>query len=96
MNFGFEWDPDKAEANVRKHGVSFDEATTVFGDPFARTRPDPLHSVDEDRWITLGESEQGRLLVVVHTDSDDEVIRIISARPPTGREWRTYAESRRR
>ena len=96
MSFGFEWDPEKAEANVRKHGVSFDEASTVFGDPFARTRPDPLHSVDEERWITLGESEQGRLLVVVHTDSDDEVIRIISARPPTGREWRTYAESRRR
>ena len=94
MSFGFEWDPDKAEANARKHGVTFDEASTVFGDPFSRTRPDPLHSVDEDRWITLGESEQGRLIVVVHTDSDEEVIRIISARPPTGREWRTYAESR--
>jgi len=94
VSFGFEWDPDKAEANLRKHGVSFDEASTVFGDPFARTRPDPLHSVEEDRWITLGESEEGRLLVVVHTDSGDDVVRIISARPPTGREWRTYAESR--
>jgi len=94
VNFGFEWDPDKAEANLRKHGVSFDEASTVFGDPFARTRPDPMHSAEEDRWITLGESEQGRLLVVVHADSEDDVVRIISARPPTGREWRTYAESR--
>jgi uncharacterized DUF497 family protein len=49
MSFGFEWDPDKAESNLRKHGVSFDEASTVFGDPFARTRPDPLHSVSEER-----------------------------------------------
>ena len=95
MDFGFEWDPDKAEANERKHGVTFDEAGTVFGDPFARTRLDPLHSIGEERWVTLGQSEQGRLLVVVHTD-EGEIIRIISARPATGHERRTYAESRRR
>ncbi|HWK90154.1 MAG TPA: BrnT family toxin [Longimicrobium sp.] len=95
MDFGFEWDPEKARSNERKHGVTFDEAQTAFGDPFARTRPDPLHSREEYRWVTLGQSEQGRLLVVVHTDRG-ETIRIISARPATGREWRTYAESRRR
>ena len=95
MSFGFDWDPAKAESNQRKHGVSFDEASTVFGDPFARTRHDPLHSVGEERWVTLGQSEQGRLLVVVHTDQG-EAIRIISARPAPGREWRTYAVSRRR
>ncbi len=94
MSFGFEWDPDKAESNERKHGVTFDEASTVFGDPLSRTGPDPLHSEEEERWVTLGVSEQGRLLVVVHTDRG-EAIRIISARPATGREWRTYAESRR-
>ncbi|HET7231394.1 MAG TPA: BrnT family toxin [Longimicrobium sp.] len=93
MSFGFEWDTEKAASNQRKHGVSFDEAQTVFGDPFARTRPDPRHSPGEERWITLGVSEQGRLLVVVHADRG-EVIRIISARPATGHERRTYAESR--
>ena len=91
----FEWDAAKAAANEEKHGVTFDEAKTVFGDPYARSRPDPLHSSDEDRWITLGFSDDARLLVVVHTDRG-EVVRIISARPATGREWRTYAESRRR
>ena len=91
----FEWDPEKAEANERKHGVSFGEASTVFGDPYARTRPDPLHSFEEDRWVTLGYSEQGRLLVVVHTDRG-EMIRLISARLATGGERRTYAESRLR
>ena len=95
MEFGFEWDPGKAAANERKHGVTFDEASTVFGDPFARTRPDPLHSLDEERWVTLGQSDHGRLLVVVYTDRG-EVIRIISARPAPGRERRSYAESRRR
>ena len=54
MSFGFEWDPAKADANERKHGVTFDEASTVFGDPLARTRPDPVHSQDEERWVTLG------------------------------------------
>jgi uncharacterized DUF497 family protein len=95
MEFGFEWDPEKAAANERKHGVTFGEASTVFGDPFARTRPDPLHSLAEERWVTLGQSDHGRLLVVIHTDRG-EVIRIISERPATGRERRSYAESRRR
>jgi uncharacterized DUF497 family protein len=93
MDFGFEWDPNKAATNERKHGVTFDEASTVFGDPLARTRPDVLHSVGEERWVTLGLSEHGRLLVVVHTDQGD-VIRIISARPATGNERRTYAQAR--
>ena len=87
----FEWDPAKAEANEQKHGITFEVAKTVFGDPYARTRPDPLHSADEERWITLGFSDDARLLVVVHTDRDD-MVRIISARPATGREWRTYAD----
>jgi uncharacterized DUF497 family protein len=95
MDFGFEWDHEKAEANEHKHGVTFEEASTVFGDMHARTRPDPLHSIGEERWLTLGFSDEGRLLVVIHTDRG-EVVRIISARPATGREWRTYAESRRR
>lgn len=95
MSLDFEWDPDKAETNERKHGVTFDEASTVFGDPLARTRPDPLHSTHEERWVTLGLSDNRRLLVVVHTDRG-EAVRIISARPATGHERRTYAESRRR
>ena len=87
----FEWDPSKAASNVRKHGVSFEEASTVFGDPFSRTIPDPLHSDEEDRWVTVGLSAHMRTLVVVHTDRDDS-IRIISARRATRPERRDYEE----
>jgi uncharacterized protein len=86
----FEWDSRKAAANLSKHGVSFEEASTVFGDPLAVTIPDPLHSVDESRFVTLGQTSKALLVVVVHTDR--EVVRIISARRATARERRTYGE----
>ena len=85
----FDWDPLKAARNLIKHGVSFDEATTVFGDPFAGTIADPLHSVGEMRFVTAGNSASGRLLVVVHSDRA-VAIRIISARRATRRERRKY------
>jgi uncharacterized DUF497 family protein len=87
----FDWDPEKAKANFRKHGVSFDEATTVFFDDFSLTGDDPDHSKEEDRFITFGVSNTGRVLVVVHTDRDER-IRIISARPATPYERRLYEE----
>jgi uncharacterized DUF497 family protein len=64
----FEWDDEKAGANLKKHKVSFVEAATVFGDPLSVTSPDPDHSIDEDRFITMGTSESGHLLVVSHTE----------------------------
>jgi hypothetical protein len=73
----FEWDPRKAETNLRRHDVSFTEAGTVFGDDLAITVPDPDHSMDEDRYITIGWSNRRRLLMVAHTDRGDR-IRIIS------------------
>jgi len=75
----FEWDPKKAEQNLRKHSVSFDEAATVFYDPVAATFDDPDHSQTEQRYITVGFSSQQRLLVVAHTETEN-TIRIISAR----------------
>jgi uncharacterized DUF497 family protein len=87
----FEWDDAKAARNRKKHAIAFDEAATIFGDPLAVTFPDPDHSSDEDRYITLGTSERGRLLVVSHTDRDDR-IRIISARKATRRERKAYEE----
>ena len=89
----FEWDPNKAEINLRKHGVSFAEAGTVFGDELAITVPDPDHSDDENRYITVGWSNRRRLLIVSHTDRDDK-IRIISARELTPRERKTYEEEK--
>jgi uncharacterized DUF497 family protein len=86
----FEWDPRKAATNLAKHGVSFEEASTVFGDPLAVTIPDPLHSAGEARFVTSGQSSNGRLVVVIHTDR--EVVRIISARRATPRERREYGE----
>lgn len=91
-----EWDPGKAERNRKKHGVSFEEAARVFRDPLARTMADPDHSEDEDRFVTVGMSSRQRLLVVIHCDRDD-AIRLISARPATGRErWGHEAGRRRR
>lgn len=86
----FEWDPRKAGINLAKHGVSFEEASSVFGDPLAVTIRDPLHSIGEARFVTLGQSSKGLVVVVVHTDRD--VIRIISARRATPRERRKYGE----
>jgi uncharacterized protein len=85
----FEWDPGKAEPNTEKHGLSFEEAATAFGDSLSLTIPDPDHSEDEDRYILMGETAVGRLVVVVHTDREDTV-RIISARLATSRERRDY------
>jgi hypothetical protein len=87
----FEWDDSKAARNIAKHGVSFEEAATIFGDPLAMTYYDPDHSQDEDRFLTFGHSEEGKLLVVSHTDRDDR-IRIISARQATRRERKAYEE----
>lgn len=85
----FEWDPRKAEINLRKHNVSFTEAGTVFGDALSITVPDPDHSIDEDRYITIGWSNRRRLLIVSHTDRGNR-IRIISARELTPSERKTY------
>jgi uncharacterized DUF497 family protein len=86
----FEWDPEKARRNLAKHGVSFEDAATAFGDPLSITRFDPDHSDDEDRFLLLGATHIGQLVVVAHTDRGDRV-RIISARMATRRERRTYA-----
>jgi uncharacterized DUF497 family protein len=75
----FAWDPKKERANVKKHGISFQEATTVFGDPHAATIPDPDHSHGEPRFVTIGYSTSNRLVVVSHTE-EGENFRIISAR----------------
>ena len=85
----FTWDPAKAEENVLAHGVSFQEATTVFGDPLAGTIPDPDHSAGEERLITIGQSTAGQLLVVCHLEQGD-TIRIISARRATSHERKDY------
>jgi hypothetical protein len=83
------WDPKKATANIRKHGVDFHEAATVLNDPLSTTFPDPEHSRHEQRVLTVGLSTPGRLLVVAHTEERDTV-RIISARRATRRERRFY------
>jgi len=87
----FEWDPKKARNNLAKHGISFDEASTVFRDPLSITISDPLHSEDEERFVLTGCSCRNRLLVVVHTERGDR-IRIISARPATRSERLRYEE----
>jgi len=78
----FEWDKDKEKRNIRKHSISFDEAVTVFYDPVSATFADTDHSIEEDRFITIGYSSQRRLFVISHTERGD-AIRIISARPAT-------------
>ena len=78
----FEWDKDKERRNIRKHAISFDEAVTVFYDPVSATFADTDHSIEEDRFITIGYSSQRRLFVISHTERGD-AIRIISARPAT-------------
>jgi uncharacterized DUF497 family protein len=87
----FEWDDSKAESNVRKHGVTFDEALSVFYDPHQTAFYDPDHSEDEDREILMGHSRQGRLLVVIYTLRDD-AIRIVSARRATRKETKDHAQ----
>jgi len=87
----FEWDPGKARLNRRKHRVSFPEAASVFGDPLAVTYPDPDHSIAEQRFITVGMSSGGQVLIVGHADRGEN-IRIISARKTTQGERKHYEE----
>ena len=91
MPLTFEWDPRKAAQNHSKHGVTFEEAASAFGDPLSLTIGDPDHSTDEPRYVLLGRSRQGRLLVVVHVERGDNV-RVISARLATPRERKSYEE----
>ena len=88
---GFEWNARKAAGNLRKHGVSFDEAASVFFDPLSATGEDPDRSLEENRFVTFGVSSSGRLLVVAHVDRDDS-IRIITAREATRAERKLYEE----
>lgn len=92
MAIQFEWDSRKAHDNLAKHGVSFDEASTVFQDGLSITIADPLHFTDEERFVLIGHSCRNRLLVVVHVDRGVRT-RIISARPATKRERRNYEEN---
>ena len=92
MSLKFEWDPKKAESNLSKHGVSFEEALTVFGDPLARIFDDEDHSIEEQREIIIGHSVKERLLVVCFT-SQGESVRIFSARKATRRERKDYEEN---
>ena len=87
----FTWDPAKAAANFRKHGVTFEDASSVFRNPLAKVLPDPIHSEQEQRSLIIGNSAGGRLLLVVFTEADDQ-IRIISARDASVRERREYEE----
>ena len=88
----FQWDSRKAASNLKKHSVSFEDAATVFGDPLAATIPDPTHSTEEDRFVTIGMTARHLLVVVVHADRGDR-IRLISARPATRAEKKQYEES---
>ncbi len=90
----FEWDNEKAGQNEQKHEVTFEEAATVFGDPLSLTIPDASHSLDEERFVTLGLSSNERLIVVIHLDMGDEAIRLISARPATRKERKSYEQEK--
>jgi len=91
LSLTFEWDEEKADENVRKHRVSFDEAKTVFNDPFSVTIDDPDHSSDEHRYIDIGLSSKERLIVVSYCERG-EIIRIISSRKAKKKEQRSYEE----
>ena len=96
VDYDFEWDPKKARTNVEKHGGAFEDAVSVFGHPCTLNMYDSGHSESEDRWVTLGISRSGRLLVVCHTFNEEPgeaaTIRIFSARRPTLKETRSYEE----
>jgi uncharacterized DUF497 family protein len=87
----FEWNPDKADINLRKHNISFHEATTIFDDSLSVTFPDPDHSIGEERYVIIGMSELGKLLIVSHTDRENRN-RIISARTANRQEKRFYEQ----
>lgn len=89
----FEWDPEKADLNMRKHSIAFHEAATVFADTLSITFPDPDHAIGEERGITVGMSQTGNVLIVSHADRGDK-IRIISARKTTRRERKYYEEGK--
>lgn len=93
MSIEFQWDQEKALQNVKKHGVSFEEAATAFYDTLSMTIRDTEHSMKENRFILLGLSNQGRLLVVAHTDRKNKV-RLISARPATSKERKNHEATR--
>jgi len=94
INYNFDWDPTKDRESRNKHSVAFDEAATVFKDSKALSIFDPDHSETEDRWVTMGISEKGRLLIVIHTFGEESevavTIRIISSRKATKQEIKTY------
>jgi uncharacterized DUF497 family protein len=96
FEYRFQWDPDKAVENRRKHGIGFEQAATVFRDNLAVSIYDEDHSESEERWITLGQADNGRLLVVVHSYQEigntEALIRIISARSATTHEQRDYEQ----
>lgn len=95
--YEFEWHPGKAASNLRKHGVDFNLATAIFQDPLALSVRDEDHDESEERWVTMGQSRQGRLLIVSHTfheTGDRTTVRIISARPATRSERRQFESSR--
>ena len=86
----FEWDENKNRANIKKHGVDFHDACYVFADRFALNMPDDEHSDNEERWLLLGASPNGKILLVVHTERIGDIIRIISARCATKNEQNIY------
>ena len=92
MPLTFEWDPRKERSNVAKHGVGFEQTSTIFGDRSSLTIPDPEHSLSEERYITMGRAVTGKLLVVVHTERGDN-IRIINARRASRGERKVYEET---
>ena len=96
MNYNFEWDPNKAKSNLKKHKISFENATMVFKDQNAISVFDDEHSASEDRWITIGLDSQTKTLVVIHTfisiDKDNCNVRMISARKATKKEKQIYKE----
>jgi uncharacterized protein len=95
VDLRFVWNPQKAAENFRKHRVTFVEAATVLGGPLSLTIPDPGHSIGEARWVDIGRSSTGRLLVIIDTETDGQqgtVVRIISARTPDPDERRAYEE----
>lgn len=95
----FEWDTEKEKVNIQKHGVTFEQASYVFADPFALNKYDDEHSLEEERWILLGKPLNEIILVVVHTFRDDDgidIVRIISARKATNREQKAYQKRRPR
>jgi uncharacterized DUF497 family protein len=91
----FEWDPDKAERNLNRHGVAFEEATSAFDDDLAYIVEDETHSFDERRELLVGHSRRNRLLLVVFTERDAYRIRIISARLANGKERKRYEQEKR-